>query len=184
MSEQRERYDSEHAPDAAKSSALEQALRENERLKAWARVWKAKAKANRGWAKHEQWNREANAASAYWHMKRGDTYRKRAIALMHQSGQLRYLLCLSEAIAEFRVRDIDALRAQVEAMKAHPREFLGRTVRYAWVAYCKETGRTDKPSHLASWEEISEWDREVDRQIGEAVRRELLAAALKELDDA
>lgn len=71
---------------------------------------------------------------------------------------------------------VASLRAQVEAMKSHPREFLGRTVRAAWLAYCKETGRTDKPSYVASWEDISEWDREVDRQIGEAVRRELIAA--------
>lgn len=33
MSEQRERYDSEHAPVAAKSRELEQALAENERLR-------------------------------------------------------------------------------------------------------------------------------------------------------
>lgn len=33
MRKQRERYDSEHAPVAAKSSALQQALAENERLR-------------------------------------------------------------------------------------------------------------------------------------------------------
>ena len=36
------------------------------------------------------------------------------------------------------------------------------------VAYCQETGDT-KPSHLAPWEELSEWDKEADRRIGAAI---------------
>lgn len=48
------------------------------------------------------------------------------------------------------------------------REFLGQRVRIAWVAYCKETGDT-KLSHIAPWEELSEWDKEADRRIAEAI---------------
>jgi hypothetical protein len=48
------------------------------------------------------------------------------------------------------------------------REELGKAVRSAWVAYCQETGDT-KPSHLAPWEELSEWDKEADRRIGAAI---------------
>ena len=48
------------------------------------------------------------------------------------------------------------------------REELGKAVRSAWVAYCRETGDT-KPSHLAPWEELSEWDKEADRRIGAAI---------------
>lgn len=46
------------------------------------------------------------------------------------------------------------------------REALGKFVRDVWVAYCLETGDT-KPSHIAPWEELSEWDKEADRRIGE-----------------
>lgn len=49
------------------------------------------------------------------------------------------------------------------------REVLGRVVRETWVKYCIQTGRTDKPSHLLAWDAISEWDKEADRVIGEAV---------------
>lgn len=48
------------------------------------------------------------------------------------------------------------------------REELGKAVRLAWVRYCQDTGDT-KPSHLAPWEELSEWDQEADRRIGIAV---------------
>ena len=48
------------------------------------------------------------------------------------------------------------------------REMLGEMVRKEWVRYCIETGDT-KPSHIAPWEELSEWDKEADRRIGEAV---------------
>jgi len=54
------------------------------------------------------------------------------------------------------------------------RERIGRRVRTTWVRYCKKTGRIEKPSHIAPWWEISEWDREVDRRIGSAVYREAL----------
>lgn len=48
------------------------------------------------------------------------------------------------------------------------RDYLGKIVRQVWVAYCEETGVT-KPSHLVPWENLSEWDKEADRRIGEAV---------------
>lgn len=52
------------------------------------------------------------------------------------------------------------------------REHLGKIVREAWVAYCVETGDT-KPSHIAPWDDLSEWDKEADRRIGDAVSRAL-----------
>lgn len=48
------------------------------------------------------------------------------------------------------------------------RDYLGKIVRETWVAYCEETGVT-QPSHLVPWENLSEWDKEADRRIGEAV---------------
>lgn len=48
------------------------------------------------------------------------------------------------------------------------RDRLGRLVRETWVAYCLETGNT-KPSHIAPWEELSEWDKEADRRIADAI---------------
>lgn len=56
------------------------------------------------------------------------------------------------------------------------REWLGRLVRDAWVAYCHETGDT-KPSHVAGWDSLSAWDKEADRRIGEAIARAVLPAA-------
>jgi len=53
-------------------------------------------------------------------------------------------------------------------LNAVQREFLACIVRQAWVDYCIETGDT-KESHIAPWEEISEWDKEADRRIAEAV---------------
>lgn len=50
---------------------------------------------------------------------------------------------------------------------------LGKRVRQAWIAYCLETGDT-KPSHIAPWEELSEWDKEADRRIGKAIARYIL----------
>lgn len=53
------------------------------------------------------------------------------------------------------------------------RETLGREVRRVWIEFCLENGDT-KPSHLASWEEMTEPEREVDRRIGEAIARMVL----------
>lgn len=49
------------------------------------------------------------------------------------------------------------------------REEIGRLVRQVWVDYCKETGRIEKPSHVVPWEDLDDWDREIDRRIGEAL---------------
>jgi hypothetical protein len=48
------------------------------------------------------------------------------------------------------------------------RELLGKIVREQWVIYCRSIG-DDKPSHVAPWAELSEQDKEADRQIGEAL---------------
>jgi hypothetical protein len=53
-------------------------------------------------------------------------------------------------------------------MDGELREQLGRIVRETWVSYCIETGDT-KLSHIAPWDDLSEWDREADRRIGEAI---------------
>ncbi len=45
---------------------------------------------------------------------------------------------------------------------------LGQQVRQAWIDYRLETGDR-KPSHIAPWAEISEWDREADRRIARAL---------------
>jgi hypothetical protein len=49
-----------------------------------------------------------------------------------------------------------------------PREPLGQLVREVWVACAEEAGDT-KPSHLAGWEDLDAWNREVDMRIGVAV---------------
>lgn len=64
------------------------------------------------------------------------------------------------------------IAAEVQATE---REALGRLVRDTWIAYCHEIG-DNKQSHLAPWEDLSESDKEVDRRIGEAVARQMLAA--------
>lgn len=68
----------------------------------------------------------------------------------------------------------DALAARgAEARRRDPlapeRERLGRLVREAWVAYVRETQPNPKPSHVAPWEELSEWDKEADRRIADAL---------------
>jgi hypothetical protein len=50
------------------------------------------------------------------------------------------------------------------------RDFLGRLVRQAWVQWA-ETQPNPKASWLAPYDDLSEPDREADRQIGEAIAR-------------
>ena len=50
------------------------------------------------------------------------------------------------------------------------RNELGRFVREAWVRWAR-TQPNPKPSWLVPFDELSEPDREADRQIGEAVAR-------------
>jgi hypothetical protein len=54
------------------------------------------------------------------------------------------------------------------------REFLGRVVREAWVKWAQQQSNP-KPSWLAPYDELSEVDKEADRQIGEAVTQWVLS---------
>ena len=56
------------------------------------------------------------------------------------------------------------------------REHLGRIVRETWVA-CASEQDDPKPSHLIDWDELDEWNKEVDRRIGDAVAREVARMA-------
>ena len=47
-------------------------------------------------------------------------------------------------------------------------DFLGRRVREVWVSWCQEAGDT-KESHLLPWENLPEFDKQVDRRIGLAL---------------
>jgi hypothetical protein len=49
------------------------------------------------------------------------------------------------------------------------RDVLGRVVRSAWIRWA-ETQSNPKPSWLVPYDELSEPDKEADRQIAEAVR--------------
>ena len=62
---------------------------------------------------------------------------------------------------------------------------LGRLVREVWVS-CAREHPDPKPSWLVPWEGLGEWDKGVDRRIGEAVaagERERIAAELDRLAD-
>jgi hypothetical protein len=50
----------------------------------------------------------------------------------------------------------------------HDREILGCLVREAWVRWAQKQVNS-KPSWLLPWEKLTEFDKEVDRQIGESV---------------
>lgn len=79
----------------------------------------------------------------------------------------------SDAIWEFATRQRDeAVGAAQDGSRPIPidREQLGRFVREAWVRWAK-TQPNPKPSWLVDYDELSEPDKEADRQIGEAVAR-------------
>jgi hypothetical protein len=59
------------------------------------------------------------------------------------------------------------------ASDAHKREFLGRVVRAAWIIWAKKQPNP-KPHWLLEYDDLSEPEKEVDRQIAEAVERGLL----------
>ena len=64
------------------------------------------------------------------------------------------------------------------------REALGRLVREVWVECARELP-DPKPSHLLPWDDLDEWNREVDRRIGEqaaVAERERLADLADELN--
>ena len=66
--------------------------------------------------------------------------------------------------------DMMAATAEGYQCEGCTRETLGKLVRETWVKYCLETGDF-KESHIKGWDFLSEWDKEVDRRIGEAVHR-------------
>jgi hypothetical protein len=83
--------------------------------------------------------------------------------------------CMNCALHE-AANEITALRAQVAALTARgealpiERDTLGRMVREAWVRWA-QTQPAPKPSWLAPYDDLSEADKEADRQIGEAICR-------------
>lgn len=48
-------------------------------------------------------------------------------------------------------------------------EYLGKIVRQAWLDFCLETKQPESHGHSAPWEELTDWEKEVDRRIGVAV---------------
>lgn len=48
------------------------------------------------------------------------------------------------------------------------REVLGALVRELWIE-CAKTLPNPKPSHLVTWADLDEWNKEVDRKIGERI---------------
>ena len=54
------------------------------------------------------------------------------------------------------------------------REKLGELVRMVWIE-CARTLPDPKPSHLTPWADLDEWNKEVDRRIGERIARYVLA---------
>jgi hypothetical protein len=57
------------------------------------------------------------------------------------------------------------------------REQAGQLVRRVWLDYCRETKLPESHSRSAPWQELTLWEKEVDRRIGEAVARAALAEA-------
>lgn len=97
----------------------------------------------------------------------------------------RCVSCGAEAYGrkwQARVNPLDGARQLPFA-----REALGRFVREAWVRWA-ETQLSPKPSWLVPYDELSEADKEADRQIGEAVARWTLigdaASASEAINDA
>jgi hypothetical protein len=60
---------------------------------------------------------------------------------------------------------------------------LGWRVRQVWLDFCKETKLPESHSHTAPWEELTLWEREVDRRIGAALYAAGLEAAAKLCDE-
>ncbi len=65
-------------------------------------------------------------------------------------------------------------------MEENDRERLGRVAREAWIKWARQQPEP-KASWLVPWDGLSEPEREVDRQIGEAVAAEA-AARIAELE--
>jgi len=87
-----------------------------------------------------------------------------------------YRKMATTALSAAAVQDADEARELVERLAdgnrpvSWSRDDLGRFVREAWVRWA-ETQPNPKPSWLIPYTELSEVDKEADRQIGEAVAR-------------
>lgn len=89
------------------------------------------------------------------------------------------------------LREYERVLAEVAALREAPQEIavdrdvLGRVVREAWVRWA-QTQPDPKPHWLAPYDELSEPDKEADRQIGEAVlavlRSESLSATARDAE--
>jgi hypothetical protein len=71
-------------------------------------------------------------------------------------------------------------QAAPPATAAFDREQLGRMVREIWVAAAREHP-DPKPSWLVPWDELGEWDKEVDRRIGASVAAHAAAVTALEM---
>ncbi len=58
------------------------------------------------------------------------------------------------------------------------REKLGALVREVWIE-CAGELPDPKSSHLTPWEDLDDWNKEVDRRIGERIARYVLARERK-----
>ena len=58
---------------------------------------------------------------------------------------------------------------------------LGRLVRHIWVQYCLQTGDT-KPSHIADYDALSDWDKGADQAIGMGVAEYVMQGAQETID--
>lgn len=74
------------------------------------------------------------------------------------------------------VQEVDL---EVSVEKEMTAEDLGKIVRKVWVDYYVETSKTDKPDHIAPWEQLNDWGKEVDRRIGTALWNAAIDAAAK-----
>jgi hypothetical protein len=83
------------------------------------------------------------------------------------ASEARRSMRLEAAIRELTEHVLD-LRRQLTPVDPGEREFLGRLVRDAWVAWAREHPEP-KSSWLIPYEELPEADREADRRIGDAM---------------
>ena len=95
------------------------------------------------------------------------------------------LASLADAAARIRLLQQQLSTAREDGNRPLPfdRDQLGRFVREAWVRWA-QTQPNPKPSWLVPYDELSEPDKEADRQIGETVARWTLigdAAAIRSL---
>lgn len=80
-----------------------------------------------------------------------------------------------EAVAFWTGRIQNAVLAGLSAQPAPAgmpsRDDLGRQVRMVWLTFCAETNQPVSHSHNSPYEQLSEWEQEVDRRIGESLYR-------------